>query len=179
MNLITEAQKVYASYGITTVQDGMVGKPLFQLLKAASDMKLLHLDVVGYLDITSVSDLIEEECDYAGKYRNHLKMGGYKIFLDGSPQGKTAWMTNPYAGEKIIADIPSIKTNSCKHIFTWLLTKSSSFWLTAMEMRRQSSTFHSLRRNWLHGKTRIFTELLWYMPSLYKKNSFTAWQKSE
>ena len=35
MKLIVEAQKVYASYGITTVQDGMVGKPLFQLLKAA------------------------------------------------------------------------------------------------------------------------------------------------
>lgn len=109
MNLITEAQKVYASYGITTVQDGMVGKPLFQLLKAASDMKLLHLDVVGYLDITSVSDLIEKECDYAGKYHNHLKMGGYKIFLDGSPQGKTAWMTNPYAGEKDYCGYPIYK----------------------------------------------------------------------
>ena len=57
MDLIVEAQKVYASYGITTVQDGMVGKPLFQLLKAASDMGLLHLDVVGYLDITTASEL--------------------------------------------------------------------------------------------------------------------------
>ena len=90
MKLIVEAQKVYASYGITTVQDGMVGKPLFQLLKAASDMGLLDLDVVGYLDITTASDLAEEECDYAGHYHNHLKIGGYKIFLDGSPQGKTS-----------------------------------------------------------------------------------------
>lgn len=106
MKLIVEAQKVYASYGITTVQDGMVGKPLFQLLKAASDMGLLDLDVVGYLDITTASDLAEEECDYAGHYHNHLKIGGYKIFLDGSPQGKTAWMTEPYEGEKDYCGYP-------------------------------------------------------------------------
>ncbi|MEG1994684.1 MAG: amidohydrolase family protein, partial [Oscillospiraceae bacterium] len=30
------------------------------------------------------------------KYSNNLKIGGYKIFLDGSPQGRTAWMLEPY-----------------------------------------------------------------------------------
>lgn len=30
------------------------------------------------------------------KYHNNFKLGGYKIFLDGSPQGKTAWMRTPY-----------------------------------------------------------------------------------
>ena len=42
---------MYASYGVTTVQDGMVGKPLFELLKYASANGLLKLDVVGYADI--------------------------------------------------------------------------------------------------------------------------------
>ncbi len=27
---------------------------------------------------------------------NRFKIGGYKIFLDGSPQGKTAWLNRPY-----------------------------------------------------------------------------------
>ena len=72
-------------------------------------MGLLHLDVVGYLDITTASELIEEENDYTGKYHNHLKMGGYKIFLDGSPQGKTAWMTDPYEGEKDYCGYPIYK----------------------------------------------------------------------
>lgn len=31
-------------------------------------------------------------------YHNHFRMGGYRIFLDGSPQGKTAWMKEPYEG---------------------------------------------------------------------------------
>jgi predicted amidohydrolase YtcJ len=40
-----------------------------------------------------------------GKYENRLKLGGCKITADGSPQGKTAWFTQPYltggpAGEK-------------------------------------------------------------------------------
>ena len=100
MKLMGEAQNLYASYGITTVQDGMVGRPLFQLLKAASKMGILKLDIVGYLDIMTAADLIEEEPEYAGIYQDHLKIGGYKIFLDGSPQGKTAWMLEPYEGER-------------------------------------------------------------------------------
>lgn len=100
MELIGEAQNLYASYGITTVQDGMVGKPLFQLLKAAADLGILKLDIVGYVDIMTASDLLEEEKNYAGRYDHHLKLGGFKIFLDGSPQGKTAWMLEPYEGEK-------------------------------------------------------------------------------
>ena len=100
MKLMGEAQNLYASYGITTIQDGMVGKPLFQLLKAAGKMGILKLDIVGYLDIMTAADLIEEEPEYAGICQDHLKIGGYKIFLDGSPQGKTAWMLEPYEGEK-------------------------------------------------------------------------------
>ena len=100
MKLFAEAQDLYASYGITTIQDGMVGKPLFQLLKTASEMGILRQDIIGYVDITTASDLMKEESDYVGNYHNHFKLGGYKVFLDGSPQGKTAWMTEPYVGEK-------------------------------------------------------------------------------
>ena len=65
MELIVKAQNMYASYGITTVQDGMVGKPLFQLLKYAAQKELLKLDIVGYADITTMSEIFEEEPEYA------------------------------------------------------------------------------------------------------------------
>jgi hypothetical protein len=29
-------------------------------------------------------------------YLNHYRVGGVKLVLDGSPQGKTAWLTKPY-----------------------------------------------------------------------------------
>ena len=35
-------------------------------------------------------------CESVRRYDRHLKIGGCKIFLDGSPQGRTAWMTEPY-----------------------------------------------------------------------------------
>lgn len=100
MKLMEEAQKLYAGYGITTVQDGMVGLPLFELLKAASEKGILKLDVVGYADIMTAAELPKREPDYDRTYHRHLKLGGYKIFLDGSPQGRTAWMLEPYEGEE-------------------------------------------------------------------------------
>ena len=106
MNLFREAQKLYASYGITTVQDGMVARPLFQLLKTASDMGILKLDIVGYVDIMTAAELPDEMPEYDRKYHKHLKLGGYKIFLDGSPQGKTAWMLEPYVGEESYCGYP-------------------------------------------------------------------------
>jgi predicted amidohydrolase YtcJ len=29
-------------------------------------------------------------------YKNHYRIGGMKLTLDGSPQGRTAWRTLPY-----------------------------------------------------------------------------------
>ena len=34
--------------------------------------------------------------DCTDGYKNHIRLGGVKIFLDGSPQGRTAWMREPY-----------------------------------------------------------------------------------
>lgn len=123
MQLIGEAQKMYASYGVTTVQDGMVGKPLFELLKYASANGLLKLDVVGYADIMTAADLFEEERAYANRYTGHLKMGGYKIFLDGSPQGRTAWMTKPYEGEENYCGYPIHTDEELNHYIELALEK--------------------------------------------------------
>lgn len=94
-NLVA-AQDVYFSYGITTAQDGITKRPDWELLQAAAEAKKLKIDVVSYIDQRDNSRLLADHPDYAGAYRNRLRIGGYKIFLDGSPQGRTAWMTEPY-----------------------------------------------------------------------------------
>ena len=94
------AQQLYLSYGITTVQDGYTTAADFELLKEASDHGELKCDVVSYVDLKSNAFLIDEYPAYVKQYRNKLKIGGYKIFLDGSPQGRTAWMKQPYVGEE-------------------------------------------------------------------------------
>ena len=96
---VKEAQKIYASNGITTVQDGMVAKPLYNLLSAFAEMGILKLDVIGYLDLATATDLMHNGNPYINQYHNNFKIGGYKMFLDGSPQGLTAWMETPYVGQ--------------------------------------------------------------------------------
>lgn len=96
MRLFKKAQEIYAGYGITTVQEGMVTALLFQMLQYAEQNQVLYLDLVGYLDLENCADLLTQHKEYAEQYQHHFRIGGYKIFLDGSPQGRTAWMKAPY-----------------------------------------------------------------------------------
>lgn len=66
--------------------------PARQLL----ERDLLWLDVVGYADADGQA--AEAFSGHIRAYSGHFKLGGYKIFLDGSPQGRTAWMRTPYLG---------------------------------------------------------------------------------
>lgn len=90
------AQDEYFKYGITTIQDGFTGRQEWRLLKKASEDGFLKGDVVCYVDIKDNADILKDNPQYANKYKDNLKIGGYKLFLDGSPQGRTAWMTRPY-----------------------------------------------------------------------------------
>lgn len=95
-----KAQNAYASYGITTAQEGMVVDLLAGLYQYLIQSNSLKIDVIGYLDINNAETLKEKFANCLQKYDNHVKMGGYKTFLDGSPQGRTAWLRKPYEGEE-------------------------------------------------------------------------------
>lgn len=97
---IIKAQNKYASYGITTIQEGMIMKSLAGILKYMQQAKLLNVDLIGYIDLNESESLLKEFSTCIKKYENHFKIGGYKIFLDGSPQGRTAWMLEPYKDDE-------------------------------------------------------------------------------
>ncbi len=86
---------LYCSFGVTTAQDARVNSSEYQLLTAGGDSEAIAIDVVGIAAPDTAQAVLP-----IGKpgtdYRNHIRMGGYKIFLDGSPQGKTAWLSQPY-----------------------------------------------------------------------------------
>lgn len=94
----TDAQNKYASYGIATVQDGMAVNEMLPLYKALVEEKSLFVDLVAYFDTEAFKAVKNELPETVLKYKNGFKAGGIKIFLDGSPQGKTAWMKKPYNG---------------------------------------------------------------------------------
>lgn len=91
-----KAQKLYASYGITTVQEGMMSAPLGPLYQLLLHSGILELDLVAYVDMEAGDELKRQFADHIGTYKDHMKIGGYKMFLDGSPQGRTAWLREPY-----------------------------------------------------------------------------------
>lgn len=93
---LQRAQKKYASYGITTAQEGMMVEQLGPLYRALLDADALWLDVVGYMEIASADKLLADFSKHLGMYHKHFKIGGYKTFLDGSPQSRTAWMRTAY-----------------------------------------------------------------------------------
>ncbi|MEG0265380.1 MAG: amidohydrolase [Erysipelotrichaceae bacterium] len=91
-----KAQKKYLSYGITTIQEGMMVEQMVGLYKCLLNSNLLELDLVAYPDMKSMDVVKKTFPESIKKYHQHFKIGGYKIILDGSPQVRTAWMKTPY-----------------------------------------------------------------------------------
>ncbi len=94
MGSVVKAMQVYASNGITTAQDGASNQSSIGLLQAADTQNLLTLDVISFPIAQGVPDESIQSLNF-GSYSGRLKMGGVKLILDGSPQGKTAYITKP------------------------------------------------------------------------------------
>lgn len=96
-SLYQQAQKIYLQNGICTIQDGAVGKDQFLQLKKLAVDHVLNIDTAAYLMLPdSAHKTVQDHLSMLNQYENHLKIGGYKLVLDGSPQGKTAWLSSPY-----------------------------------------------------------------------------------
>ena len=106
VTLSKAGQMLYAEAGITTAHEGASHLPQIETIKRASEAGANIIDVVAYPFITDVDKILKlvprEEWL---TYKNNFKIGGVKITIDGSPQGRTAFFTTPYldggpAGEK-------------------------------------------------------------------------------
>ena len=98
MKALDEIQTYYASQGYTSAQDGLTSSlGAIDLLQAAARAGQLRLDVASYVRWTLVDQAVaERRIEIGGPYVGHLKFAGVKITEDGSPQGKTAYLTQPY-----------------------------------------------------------------------------------
>lgn len=104
---LKEGQMFYASAGVTTAQEGATHMPEVNVLKRGAKENKLFIDVVSYPLFTEMDTLFKVyQPKEFGKYNNHLKLGGIKITVDGSPQGRTAFFTTPY-----LTDGPSGQKN--------------------------------------------------------------------
>jgi predicted amidohydrolase YtcJ len=95
LGLIDRAQDYFASFGITTLQDGASMKSDLLLFDRAAEQGLFKLDLIAYPSY-KIPELLDGKYSPSSEYRNHWRVGGVKLGLDGSPQGKTAYLTRPY-----------------------------------------------------------------------------------
>jgi hypothetical protein len=91
------AQMLYAESGVTTAHEGATHAADLAVMQRATAAGANVIDVVAYPFITDLDQILEAvPLANWGQYDNHLKIGGVKITIDGSPQGKTAFFTTPY-----------------------------------------------------------------------------------
>lgn len=89
--LVIEGVKLQASFGYTTAQEGRAMGAGLEAMKRVANAGKLPIDLVAYPDVLEVPNP-----DPGLEYKNHYRVGGVKLTIDGSPQGKTAWLTKPY-----------------------------------------------------------------------------------
>lgn len=95
-DLVRRTGEHYARLGITTAQDGGTDVAGMQMLHMAAEDGSLPIDVVAY-PLYQLEDRLRAHAEpYRQGSVGGVRVGGLKLVLDGSPQGKTAWLTAPY-----------------------------------------------------------------------------------
>lgn len=117
-----QTQDYYAKNGITTAHNGSTARNTIQFFQKQADAGKLKIDLVA---LAGVSDLDENLADknFVWKtYKNGFKVQGTKIVADGSPQGKTAYFSQPYLTpvpdcEKDCRGLPSVSQDELNEMF--------------------------------------------------------------
>ena len=106
LDLIQRAVAHYAANGYTTASEALVLGDKMPVIEMAADKGAFSIDVIALPAFTMAGELVGTGKIQWGEYRNGLKYAGLKIAVDGSPQGKTAYLTRPY-----LTPVPGCKTD--------------------------------------------------------------------
>ena len=85
----------YIKYGFTTAQEGRASNMVCETFRKMAAAKELPIDIYAYPDIQAELDYMLKTGTQAN-YNNHFRIAGVKLSSDGSIQGKTAYLTEPY-----------------------------------------------------------------------------------
>ncbi|NIZ10046.1 amidohydrolase [Pseudooceanicola sp. HF7] len=86
--------EMWARFGYTTAQEGRSSGGIVAALKAVDASGNLPVDVIAYPDVLESRDFIADNVSL--DYDGHVRVGGCKLTIDGSPQGFTALRDRPY-----------------------------------------------------------------------------------
>lgn len=93
-------QLMYAAAGITTAHEGLTSAADVDLLYRAAAGGANLIDIVAFPFILELDDVLQRYPKTTfDSYRDRVKLGGVKLTLDGSPQGRTAYFSTPYLAD--------------------------------------------------------------------------------
>ncbi|MCY4646368.1 MAG: amidohydrolase [Gammaproteobacteria bacterium] len=93
--LIRRSIDVYLSHGTTTIQDGGTASEQADMFREAAAREPFKADVAAFVRNRAMPNEVPD-VPYTRGYENGFRVAGVKLMLDGSPQGRTAWVTIPY-----------------------------------------------------------------------------------
>ena len=122
--IVLRARDEYLRAGVTTVQNGYADKPSMQVLRWFSTLGIVPQRLVLWPahDKIEKSDLSQQPGDnvnrsdidsgkrlarlinWPDQAPQDLKISAIKLIADGSPQGRTAWLSKPYLHDDALAD---------------------------------------------------------------------------
>lgn len=94
LNLIRRGAEIYSSFGFTTAQEGRANRSTYDAILAAATAGLIPIDVAVYPDYVGAPDA--QTWGMSRTYTNHVRLAGVKLSADGSIQGYTGWLSQPY-----------------------------------------------------------------------------------
>lgn len=158
LDTLDAAQQIYASVGVTTCQEGATHASDLAFLRKGAAQGRLYLDIVSLPLVLEIPKLLEQCCplftggpmtlpdtakEAFGTYDRRVKVQGVKAHLDGSPQGKTAYWTQPLLtpgpnGEANWRGQPLFPAELVNRVMKELFNKGSRCSLTATATRRST-----------------------------------------
>ena len=94
-NMVKAGVQAYKEFGFTTVQEGAATPSMVQAYKDMARAGDLDVDVAAYPVLLASKELMDKQ-GTSDSYSGHFRIAGIKITQDGSPQGKTAYLSHPY-----------------------------------------------------------------------------------
>lgn len=134
IRVLIYAKKSYLSQGFTTVQNGTSGAAEVRVLRWLSQLGLLPMRLVVWASHDRLGDKVR-----AGKIRpsamdtDYFSMSTIKLIADGSPQGYTAYLRQPYhvspTGQRSYRGSPHYSLDKLKEL---VMTYSELGWTIAI-----------------------------------------------
>ncbi len=96
LKILRAAAEDYAQAGVTTAQNGLADARQLRALELASRLGLLPIRLVAWPSADTARDMLAEGEEFDSYDPDWFRVGAVKLVADGSIQGYTGYLTEPY-----------------------------------------------------------------------------------